>query len=182
MNIFNFFQKSRNENMKLLEFSYVLIDTRTYLFSRYQKSKNPLVLNFLKVIDWCCSWYLGQVNHYVESLRDYVSWPKRHYYRENLQKFIACELSGSDFVNQVLYPILFDKREARDLETNFYQQAKIDLDPKSFGFSQIIWNLQLILEGFNDNPTEEDKSLITEEELRKAVKLALKSMNKYFSD
>ena len=182
MNIFNFFQKSRKDNMESLEFSYVLIDTHLYLFSRYQKSKNPLVINFLKVISWCSSWYLEQVNDYVESLRDYISWPKRDYYRENLQKFLAGELGSSDFVNQVLYPILSDKREARDLETNFYQQAKIDLDPKSFGFSKIIWNLQLILEGFNENPTEQDDSIITEEELREAVKLALVEINKYFSD
>lgn len=100
-----------------------------------------MVKNFLKIINWCSSWYLKQVNDYIESLRDFISWPKRYYYGENLQKFISGELNSSDFVNQLPYPILSDKREAKDLETSCYQQAEIEVDPKWFGISSFFWKV-----------------------------------------
>ena len=40
MNIFKFFQKNNKES---LQFFYLLIEAYNYLFSKYQKSKNPLI-------------------------------------------------------------------------------------------------------------------------------------------
>ena len=36
-----------------------------------------------------------------------------------------------DFVIQLLYPILSDKREAKDLEASFYQQSEIEIHHSS---------------------------------------------------
>ena len=85
-----------------------------------------------------------------------------------------------DFVIQLLYPILSDKREAKDLEASFYQQSEIEIDPKSSGFSKPLWDLQLLLEGFNE--TNPDDSFVTEKELKDAAELVLVEVNKYFND
>lgn len=58
-----------------------------------------------------------------------------------MRKFVVYELSSLDFVGEILYPILCNRREARKLEEDFGRQAKIELDPKSFWFSNIISGL-----------------------------------------
>ena len=93
---------------------------------------------------------------------------------------LSGELRSSNFAYQLFYPILSDKREARDLEVNFYEQAEIEIDPKSFGFSKAIWDLQLLLEGFNE--IDPDDFFVTEEELKEAAELVLVKINKYFSN
>lgn len=178
MNIFKIFQKNKKEYIESLQFFYFLTDARKYLFPRYSWSTNWLILTFFRILDWCCSWNLNQIADYLQFLKDSVFCESRDYYHENLQRFIARELKPSEFINHVLYPIQSDKRKARDLEIDFSQQAQIEFDPKSFQFSKIILDLQFILEGFD----EEEEAIITEEELREAVKLALKDMDKYFTN
>ena len=63
-----------------------------------------------------------------------------------MQKFVSNELSIPDFIGEVLYPNLSNKRDASDLIEDFQRQAIIELDPKSFGFSKIISDLTLVLE------------------------------------
>jgi hypothetical protein len=96
-----------------------------------------------------------------------------------MRKFVSGELSGSEFVDRVLYPILSDKKEAQSLEEDFHRQVTIELDSKSFGFSKILLNLQLPVEGFDEDPEE---SFFTEEELREGVQLALLDMENYFKN
>lgn len=182
MNILKLFQKSRKESIESLEFFYCLAEVVSYLRINYGKSKNILIVNFLKLLECYSSWQLSQVDDYAQSLTDYIFWQSWEFYLESLRKFIAGELSDSEFIDRVLYPILSNKKEAQDLEEDFRQQVTIELDPKSFQFSKILLNLQLLLEAFDDEPEEDDSDYFTEEELREGIKLALRDMEKYFTD
>ena len=92
-------------------------------------------------------------------------------------KFVEYELSIADFIAEVLYPSLSNTNEARDLREDFRRQANIELDPKSFGFSNIISGLIPILEGFDEDPEE---SFLTEEEFREIIQNLLIKVEKYF--
>ena len=180
MKILNIFPKSREQLIESLQFSYFLYDAHNYLntkYSNYLRSKNRLIKSFLKVLDWCRDWQYNQVKDYQQLLTDYFFWESRQYYRERMRKFVAHELSTRDFVAEVLYPSLSDTREARDLKADFRRQAKIELDPKSFGFSNIISGLIPFLEGFDEDPEE---SFITEEEFREIIQNSLMKVEKYF--
>lgn len=101
-----------------------------------------------------------------------------------MQKFVAGELGGSEFVDQVLYSILSHQKEAQSLREDFHRQATIELDSKICQFSIIILSLQLPLEAFDDEPDDEpeETNYFTEENLRKGIKLVLIEMEKYFKD
>lgn len=174
-----FSEENRKELIKSLEFFQCLTEVVNYLRSNYGQSKNPLILSLLQVLGWCRDSQWNQVKDYGQLLTDYVFWQSRKFYLEKLQKFVASELDGSEFVAEVLYAILSDKNEAQSLEEDFYQQRTINLDPKSFQFSKILLNLILPLEGFDADP---DESFFTEDELRKGIKIALKAMENYFKD
>lgn len=179
MNILKVFEKSRKESIELLEFFYCLAEVVNYLQSKYGKSNNILIVNFIKFLEWCCSCLSSQVEDYAQSLTDYIFWQSREFYLESMRKFVSGELSGSEFVDRVLYPILSDKKKAQSLEEDFHRQVTIELDSKSFGFSKILLNLQLPVEGFDEDPEE---SFFTEEELREGVQLALLDMENYFKN
>lgn len=175
-------KKDRNQSIEWLEFFYCLAEVVNYLRVKYGKSNNILILNFRKLLEWCCSCLASQVDDYAQSLTDYVFWKSRHFYLESMQKFVAGKLNGSEFVDQVLYSILSDKKEAQSLEEDFQSQLTLELDSKSFQFSKIILNLQLPVEGFDNEPEEDDENYFTEEKLREGVKLTLIDMEKYFKD
>lgn len=109
-------------------------------------------------------------------LRDFPFWRSRVYYIERLRKFLAYELTAVQLVNEVLYPILSDKREGTELAEDFKFHTKIELDPKSFGFSNILFALSRILEGFDEDP---EATAFTEKELHEIVKNVLTDLEKY---
>ena len=179
MNILKSFRKSRKESIESLEFFYCLAEVVNDLKIKYGKSNNILIVNFMKLLEWCRSCLFSQIQDYGQSLTDYVFWQSREFYLESMQKFVAGELNGSEFVDRVLYSILSDRKEAQSLEEDFHRQVTIDLDSKSFRFSEILVNLQLPLEAFDNEPEE---NIFTEEQLREGVKLALMDMEKYFKN
>ena len=71
-----------------------------------------------------------------------------------MRNFVAYKLSIADFIVEVLYPSLSNINEARELQKDFRRQTNIELDSRSFGFSNIILGLTFILEGFNFNSGE----------------------------
>jgi len=177
MNIFEIFSKSRQELIESLEFSSFLYDIGIPLEIKYRKTNNRLIKFFLKVVAWWRNWEFDQVREYKQLLFDYPYWESRQYYCQRIQKFVSNELSILDFISEVLYPSLSNKREAFDLIDDFQRQASIDLDPKSFGFSKIISDLIPVLEGFDQDPEE---SFFTEEEFREVIKNSLIKVEKYF--
>jgi Fe-S-cluster formation regulator IscX/YfhJ len=182
MNILKIFQKSKKESIEWLEFFYCLAEVENYLKVKYGKSNNILIINFIKLLEWCSSFLASQVNDYAKSLTDYVFWKSRQFYLESMRKFVAGKSNASEFVDQVLYSILSNKREGQSLEEDFQSQLTLELDSKSFKFSKIILNLILPLEAFDDEPEEGDENYFTEEILREGVKLALIDMEKYFKN
>ena len=166
MNISKIFPKSRKQLIESLEFASFLYEINISLEIKYSKRNNPSIKFFLKVVNWWRDWEFGQVKEYKQLLFDYPYWESRQYYCQRIKKFVSNELSILDFISEVLYPSLSNKREAFDLIEDFQRQASIDLDPKSFGFSKIISDLTPVLEGFDEDPEE---SFFTEEEFREII-------------
>ena len=52
MNIFRIFHKNRKDLIQALQFSYFLSETYRDLKNKYSKTKNPLIRNFLKFLNW----------------------------------------------------------------------------------------------------------------------------------
>jgi hypothetical protein len=176
MNIFKIFPKSRRQLIESLEFSSFLYDISISLEIKYRKTNNRLIKFFLKVVSWWRDWEFDQVREYKQLLFDYPYWELRQYYCQRIQKFVSNELSIVDFISEVLYPSLSNKKEAFDLIEDFQRQASIDLDPKSFGFSKIISDLTPVLEGFDEDPEE---SFFAEEEFREIIENVSIKLEKY---
>ena len=174
MNIYKIFPKSRQQLIESLEFASFLYEITISLGIDYHKTNNPSIKFFLKIVSWWRDWEFEQVREYNQLLVDY--WESRQYYSQKIQKFVCGELSISDFIPEILYPSLSDKKEASDLIEDFQRQSSIDLDPKSFGFSKIISDLRPVLEGFDQDPEE---SFFTEKEFRKIIEAAAIKLEKY---
>ena len=176
MNFSNIFQKNRQQLIESLEFASFLYDITISLGIDYRKTNNQSIKFFFKIVSWWRDWEFEQVREYQQLLADYPYWQSREYYSQKIQKFVLGELTISDFIPEILYPSLSDKREASDLIKDFQRQSSIDLDPKSFGFSKIISDLIPVLEGF-DNDLEE--SFFTEKEFREIIEAAAVKLKKY---
>ena len=177
MNVFTVFRKNRKDLIQALKFSYFLSETCKDLKNKYSKTKNPLIQNFLKFLNWFNSWHWDRVNDYIQLLTDYPFWTSREYYREQIRKVLEYELSALDFVAETIYPIRSHTREGLDLKENFRLQATIELAPKSLGFSISLLGLTAILEGFDEDPEE---SFFTEDELRAVIQKVGIKLEKYF--
>ena len=94
-----------------------------------------------------------------------------------MQKFVSHELTGAEFVSKFFFKILNDRKESSILKKDFKRQAKLELNPKSYQFSEIIDNFYLALEAFDEEPEPED---LTEDQLRQIVKDVLPRVEKYF--
>ena len=176
MNISKIFPKSRQQLIESLEFSSFLYEINISLTIKSCKTNNRSIKFFLKVLSWWRDWEFDQVRYYKQLLVDYYYWESRKYYFQQIKKFVSNELSIAEFIAEGLYPSLSNKREASDLIEDFQRQAKIDLDPKSFGFSKIISDLIPVLEGYNENPEE---SFFTEQEFREIIENAAIKLEKY---
>ena len=99
-----------------------------------------------------------------------------------MQKFVSHELSGVEFVKIIFFKILNDRKESSILKKDFKRQARLELNPKIFQFSEIIDNLYLALEAFDEEPEVLDSACLTEDQLHQVVKDVLPKMEKYFID
>ena len=176
MNISKIFPKSRQQLIESLEFSSFLYEINISLEIKYRKTNNRSIKFFFKVVNWWRDWEFDQVREYKQLLFDYPYWESRQYYCQRIQKFVSNELSIADFISEILYPSLSNKKEAFDLIEDFRRQASIELDPKSFGFSKIISDLIPVLEGFDNDPKE---SFFTENEFREIIENTAIKLEKY---
>ena len=176
MNISKIFPKSRQQLIESLEFSYFLYDISISLAIKYRNTNNRSIKFFLKVVSWWRDWKIDEVSEYNQLLSDYPYWESRQYYCQRIQKFVSNELNIPDFIAEVLYPSLSNKRDASDLIEDFQRQANIELDPKSFGFSKIISDLTSVLEGFDE---DQEESFFTEKEFHEIIENAAIKLEKY---
>lgn len=176
MNISKIFSKSRQQLIESLEFSFFLYDISISLAIKYRNTNNRSIKFFLKVVSWWRDWKIDEVSEYNQLLSDYPYWESRQYYCQRIQKFVSNELSIPDFIGEVLYQSLSNKRDAYDLIEDFQRQASIELDPKSFGFSKIISDLTSVLEGFDE---DQEESFFTEKEFHEIIENAAIKLEKY---
>ncbi len=177
MNNFNIFTKSRQELVESLEFSYFLFEVHQSLEIEYRETKNPFINGFLKVLNYCRSCQYNETKDYRQLLTDYPFWEHREYYRERMRNFVEYKLSITDFIEETLYPSLSNIDEGLELKKDYKRQINIELDPRSFGFSNIISGIVPFLEGFDLDPEE---TFFTEDELREIIKNSLIKVEKYF--
>lgn len=97
-----------------------------------------------------------------------------------MQKFVSHELTGTEFISEFFFKILNDRKEYSILQKDFKRQAKLELNPKSYQFSEIIDNFYLALAAFDKEPEPGDSGFLTKDQLRQIVKDVLPKVEKYF--
>ena len=187
MNIF--LKKNRNQYIESLEFFDFLQELFFSLRSTYGKSTNPLILDFLKVLEGFYSWESKKNYPYIRTLTDQVFWGSSKFYRETMRKFVGGELNALEFAQEFSDRLLADREKADDLVEDFQKQANIELNPNIFEFSEIILGFQLLLEVYQNEVEELETGELSENDLSfkpdsilEGVKLALEKINKYFTD
>ena len=80
------------------------------------------------------------------------------------------------------FNILNNRKESSILKKDFKRQAILELNPKICQFSEIIDNLYLALEAFDEEPEVGNLAFLTEDPLRQVVKDILPKVEKYFID
>ena len=187
MNIF--FKKNRNQYIESLEFFYFLQKLFLSLRSTYGKSTNPLILDFLKVLEGFYSWESKKIYPYIQVLTDQVFWGSSKFYRETMGKFVGGELNALEFAQEFSDRLLADREEANNLVEDFQKQANIELNPNIVEFSDIILDFELLLEVYQNKVEEletressENELFFTQDSILEGVKRALEKINKYFTD
>lgn len=106
-----------------------------------------------------------------------------------MQKFVVGELNALDFAQIFSDRLLGEKEKSNILLKDLKKQADIELDPKSFQFSKIILDFELLLEVFQNEMEQlesgelpENDLSFTEYSLKEGVRHALEEVNKYFTD
>lgn len=154
MNIF--LKKNRNKSIESLEFFYFLQKLFLSLRGTYGKSTNPLILDFLKVLEEFYSWEYKKIDPYpyMQALTDQVFWRSSKFYRETIRKFVGGELNALEFAQEFSDRLLADREEANNLLEDFQKQANIELNPNIFEFSKIILDFELLLEVYQNEVEE----------------------------
>lgn len=189
MNMYNF-KKTRAESIESLQFYYFIKKVFRPLLSQYRNSSNSLILDFLKELEALYAWEYRKIEGYLQALQDSVFWESREFYRHTMVKFVNGEFTVLEFSQEFFNRLLIDQDKANDLVKDFKKQADIELNPKSFQFSNIILSFEIMLEVYpNEMEDFETKDQVPENDLsfkedliREEVKIALEEVNKYFTD
>jgi hypothetical protein len=175
-----FFQEDRKKSIESLEFFFFLGDLYFSLLKKTD-TENSFIQEFLGVIASNYSWQYYKIENYATSLKDHVFWESSEFYLKSMQKFVSHQLTGAEFVSEFFFKILNDRKEYGILQKDFKRQAKLELNPKSYQFSEIIDNFYLALSRLLiDDPEPGDSGFLTEDQLRQIVKGVLPRVEKYF--
>lgn len=107
-----------------------------------------------------------------------------------MQKFVVGELNALEFAQQFWDRLLAEKEESNILLKDFKKQVDIELNPKSFQFSELLLDFDLPLEVYQneieelemgDEFSENDLSF-TADSLKERVRRRLEEVNRYFED
>jgi hypothetical protein len=138
-----FFQDNRKKSIESLEFFFFLEDIY-FSFLKKNDTENSFIQEFLDAIGKNYYWQYYQIKNSATSLSDHVFWDlrsKSEFSLKSRQKFVSQELSGAKFGKRIFFKILNDRKESSILKKYFKRQARLELNPKIFQFSEIIDNL-----------------------------------------
>lgn len=185
----NIKKKNRNQSIESLEFYFFLKKLFLSLRDTYRENTNPLILDFLKVLEGLYSWESKKICPCLQALTDQVFWGSNKFYRETMRKFVGGELNTLEFAQEFSDRLLADREEANHLVEDFRKQANIELNPNIFEFSKIILDFELLLEVYQNEAEELETGELSENDLSftpnsvlEEVKHALKKIDKYFAD
>lgn len=185
MNNQRFFDNNKINRQELIEglkFFYFLRETYNYLLKKQGNSENKFILGFLQVVKNCYDWQAYKINGYRQSLEDYIFWKSSKFYLKAIKKFLACELTKSEFINLMLDRIIYDRNRVLVLSQDFKKQSIIKLSSNHSQFGKIVSDLEFVLQTFNEEPNNYDVDYLTESDLRDVIKRALTEVEKYFTD
>lgn len=170
----DFLADDREESIQLLQYYYFLKDLHNDLLKNADMD-NPLIQDFLAVIQKDFLSYSTQIADYKTMLSDYIFISKGKIYLEILQKFVLEELSGTEFVDIILPQFYESLTDSLYLQMDFKRQVTLQLRPEIFRFSVIIGDyLFIMVKAF-------DQGKITEVNLREVIKEdILPKVKKYF--
>ena len=167
------FYYDRSQSIELLEYYHFLHET--YLLLREKNtSKNILIQEYLESLKNHMNWQFRKVEDSVVCLNDYVFWQSRDVYLISMEKFVAGELSGTEFTKNVYFTLLSDKRESRILGKDFEKQKTLEFNREIFQFSKLMKSFEDVLMMFNED--------FTEDRLREIVRDQLPRVQKYFTN
>ena len=181
----NFFinnEINKKKEIEELEFGNFLHELYYYLLEKHENDENKFILDFLQVVKNCSDCQVYKVGRYTQSVTDYIFWKSSEFYLKTMREFVACELTGSEFVDMILYTIINDRRRVSRLLDDFKAQSILEFSSNHYKFGNVVSDLELALEAFDDEPEEDDELYLTENDLRDVVKLALIEVEKYFND
>lgn len=179
--------KTREENIQALQF-YIFLEKilSSSIFKKEKKSKNPLIKEFIRTFQHFLHWQSQSIRGYRQLLSDYPYWNARHFYCQKMEEFINGQLLFDEFIGQISDQIFTDEQEARKLEADYSKQLRINIDPKSFKFSQIFFNLRFGLENFeelvdylDEIESENDSYRNIEEYMKEEIELTLIHIKNY---
>ena len=106
-------------------------------------------------------------------LSGYIHWKKKSQYLNLLKLFVNSKIDRSKFVNQYLEIFYSNEKIVGNLEKEFKRLASVQLNPKSFGFTQWTSELELCCDEFYPDFEPQDNVKFRfakgEKELRAAV-------------
>ena len=182
-------KKNRKGSIQSLEFFNFLQKLFISLKSTYGQSTNPLILDFLNVLEGVYSWEFNRISPYTQALKDQVFWGSSTFYRETMRKFVDGELNALEFAQEFSDRLLADKQKANNLLEDFQKQVDIELNSNIFEFSTIILAFELVLEVYQNEAEDLETGELSENDLSftpnsllEGVKRAFEKLNKYFTD
>ena len=123
---------------------------------------------------------------YGIQLSDFIHWEKKSHYLNLLKLFVNSKIDGVTFVERYLEIFYSNEEIIRILEKDFERLASIQLNLKSFGFTEWISELELCCDEFYPDFEPQDNVRFrfakNEEQLRVAVANLIPQIEKYFDD
>ena len=128
----------------------------------YNRSTNPLIVNFIETIEDLYLQESTKINPYIQALTNQVFWQSLNFYREMMQKFVGGELNVSEFAQKFSDQLFLDNDKAKNLCEDFKKQADIELNPNILKFSQIILDFEIPLEVYQNEVEELEEIELSE--------------------
>lgn len=148
-----------------------LLKTSEYLKKQKKNLETENRADYLKVLK------------YGIKLSDYIHWKTRSQYLSLLKLFVNSKIDGSEFVRQYFEIFHSNEKIVKNLEKDFERLASIQLDPKSFGFSEWISEIELCCDEFYPDFEPQDKINFRfakdEKELQVVLTDLIKQIEKY---